>query len=128
MVITLHISAIAFSPYNFKILPTHQLEFCGLVTLLNFFGDTIISNITVLASHNVICFGYFMSMTHGVNKKAPQIASPQPLPYTRFSPGLFVALQEILYQPSFALLKLLQKIMHFQNNTNFFFQLIAGLF
>ena len=47
---------------------------------------------------------------------------------TRFSPGLFVVLQEILYQPFFLLIRLLQKIMHFQSKTNFFFQLIAGRF
>ena len=33
---------------------------------------TIISNITVLVQHNVICFGYFIPMSHGVIKKAPQ--------------------------------------------------------
>ena len=30
--------------------------------------------------------------------------SPSPLPLTRFSPGLFVVLQEIFYQPFFALI------------------------
>ena len=38
---------------------------------------TSISNIAVLMSHNVICFGYFMSMSH-VNKKAPTIFSLHP--------------------------------------------------
>ena len=52
--------------------------------------------------------------------------SPRPLPLTRFSPGLFVVLQEILYQPFFALIRLLQIIMHFKSKTIFFFQLIAG--
>ena len=93
---------------------------------------TIITNIIVLVLHNVICFGYFMPMSHGVNKKAPQIfyhrLPPNPtLSFTRFSTGLFVALQEILYQPSFALIRL-EKIMHFQSKTNFLFQLIAGRF
>ena len=87
---------------------------------------TIFSNITVLASHNVICLGYLMSMNHGVKKKAPLIVSPPALPLTRFSPSLLVVLQEILYQP-FALIRLLEKIMHFQWKTIFFFQLIAGL-
>ena len=87
---------------------------------------TIFSNITVLVSHNVICLGYLMSMNHGVKKKAPLIVSPPPLPLTRFSPSLLVVLQEILYQP-FALIRLLEKIMHFQCKTIFFFQLIAGL-
>ena len=43
---------------------------------------TITSNIAVLVSHSVICFGYFMPMSHGVNKKAPPIVSrhPSPLP------------------------------------------------
>ena len=66
-----------------------------------------------------------MPMSHGVNKKAPPIVSPQPLPLTRFSQGLFVVLQAILHQHFFALIKLLQKIMHFQSKTNFFFQPIA---
>ena len=88
---------------------------------------TIISNITVLVSHNVICLGYLMPMNHGVKNKARLIFSPPPLPLTRFSPGLFIVLQEILYQLSFALTRLLQKITHFQCKTIFFFQLIAGL-
>ena len=46
---------------------------------------TIISNITVLVSHNVICFGYFMPMSHGVNKEALPIVSPAPLPYLVFT-------------------------------------------
>ena len=49
-------------------------------------------------------------------------------PLTRFSPGLFVVLQELLYQSFFALIRLLQKIMHFHSKTNFLFQLIAGQF
>ena len=39
--------------------------------------------------------------------------SPLPFFLTKFSPGLLVVLQEIVYQPSFALIRLLQKIMHF---------------
>ena len=34
---------------------------------------TVISNITVFVQHTVICFEYFMPMSHGVNKKAPPI-------------------------------------------------------
>ena len=45
---------------------------------------TITSNITVLVSHSVICFGYFMPMSHGVNKKAPPIVSPHPSPLPGF--------------------------------------------
>ena len=33
-------------------------------------------------------------------------------PLSKFSPGLFVVLQQIIYQPSFALIRLLQKITH----------------
>ena len=50
---------------------------------------TINSNVTVLVPQNVICFGYFVLMSHGVNKKVLTIVS--------LYPGLFV-LQEILYQ------------------------------
>ena len=48
-------------------------------------------------------------------------------PLTRFSPGLFV-LQETLYQPFFALIRLLQKIMPFQSKTNFLFWFLILLF
>ena len=72
---------------------------------------TIISNITVLVSHNVVCFG---AMSYGVNKKAPPIVSPPPLSLTGFPPVFFVVLKAILYQP-FTLIRLLQKIIHFQN-------------
>ena len=54
---------------------------------------TIISNITVLVSYNVIYFGCFIPMSQGVNKKALPIAFPtHPLSqvFTRF-----VAFQEI---------------------------------
>ena len=54
--------------------------------------------------------------------------SPTPVLLTRLSPGLSVVLQEMLYQNFFAQIKLLQKIMHFQSKTIFFFQLIAGRF
>ena len=47
--------------------------------------------------------------------------SPPPLSLTRFSPGLFVVLQEILYQPSFALIRLLPKKNNaFLKQNNFF--------
>ena len=38
---------------------------------------TVVSNITVLVPHNAIFFGYFMTLNYGVNKKTPQIVSPQ---------------------------------------------------
>ena len=92
--------------------------------------NTIFSNITLLLSHSVICFGYFMPRGHGVIKNAPTIVSPPPFSITGFSPGLLVVLQEILYQPFFLLwsTRLLQKTMSFQSKTYFFFQLIAGRF
>ena len=55
----------------------------------------IVSNITVLLSHNIICSGCFMRMSHGINKKASPIASPTTFLLTRFSPSLFLVLQEI---------------------------------
>ena len=54
---------------SFKTLLTCHIELFGLVIWLNFFEIcrnyvsiiiTIISKITVLVSHNVICFGYFI--------------------------------------------------------------------
>ena len=47
---------------------------------------------------------------------------------TTFSPGFFVALQEIFYQPSFSLIRLLQRITHFQSKNLFFSLLIAAWF
>ena len=69
-----------------------------------------------------------MPVSHGVNKKTPPVISPHPFPFSWFKPRLFVVLQEMLYQPVFALIRLLQKIMHFQSKTNVFFQLIGGRF
>ena len=89
---------------------------------------TIINNITVLVPHNVICFKYFMPMSHGDNKNRPSIVSLSPFPLTWFSQGLLDVSKEILFKPSFALIKLLSKIMHFQSKTNFFFQLIDSRF
>ena len=54
-----------------------QLQLLLLVILL----------ITVLVSDNVIYLEYFMPMSHRVNKKAPTIVSPTPLP-NRFLPRL----------------------------------------
>ena len=66
-----------------------------LVIPLNFFvGHTqvktiiiTIINITVLVSDSVICLGYFMHMSHGINKKAPPTVSPNHHPPT--SPGFY---------------------------------------
>ena len=46
---------------------------------------TVISNITVLVSHNDIYFGYFIPMDHGVNKKAALIVSTTSPPYQVFT-------------------------------------------
>ena len=64
------------------------------------------SNIAVLVSHNVIGFGYFIPMSHGVNKKSTPITAPTPLLLTGFSPGLLVGLQEMFYKHFFALIRL----------------------
>ena len=68
---------------------------------------SIMSNIAVLVSHNVIGFGYFIPMSHGVNKKSTPITAPTPLLLTGFSPGLLVGLQEMFYKHFFALIRLL---------------------
>ena len=41
-------------------------------------------NITVLPPHNVIFFGYFMPVSHGVSKKTPPIPPPTSVPLPRF--------------------------------------------
>ena len=63
--------------------------FCWLVIPLIFRQKLFMSinNITVLVSDNVICFGHFMLMIHGVDKKACRILFPTPLHchvFTRF--------------------------------------------
>ena len=46
----------------------------------------IFSNITVLVSQNIISFGFFITMSHGINNKTPPSASPYlPLPYQVFT-------------------------------------------
>ena len=74
----------------------------------------IISNITVLVSHKC----YLLCLFYSSEPWCQQEGSSNCLPHrlTRFSSGLFVALQEILYWPCFVLIRL-QKIMHFQNKT-----------
>ena len=52
-----------------------------------------------------------------------QLSPPHPpISYQVFT--RFVFLLEMLYQSFFVLIRLLQKIMHFQNKTNFLIQLI----
>ena len=46
----------------------------------------IVSTITVLVSQKIISFGFFMPVSHGVNKKTRPSASPYlPLPYQVFT-------------------------------------------
>ena len=72
---------------------------------------TITSNITVC---------------QGVNYMAFPLAPPPPI---RFSPGLlFVVLQEILYQLSFAMIRLLQKKCIFKIKQSFSFNLLLAGF
>ena len=91
---------------------------------------TIISTITVLLSHNVISFGYFVPRSHGVSKKAPKFVSLPPLsPNQVFTRFVCCFTRNTLL--IFSLLwsnRLLQKIMHFQSKTIFFFQPISGRF
>ena len=87
---------------------------------------TIISNITVLVSNNVICSGCFIPMSHSVNKKARQLSLLPPLPFNRFLPDLLVDLQGILYQSFFALIRLSQKNKFSKQNNLFFNLLLVG--
>ena len=81
---------------------------------------TIVGNITVLVSHNVIFFAFSMPMGHGVNKKTPSSVSPSSIPSTRFSLGLFIVLEEILYQSLFAVIRLFPEDNAFLNEIRFF--------
>ena len=87
------------SPHNFKLLPIFHITmefgffdffffrlipiptylfFQFLEIFINYMSIsiTIVSNITVLVSHNTIFYGFFMSLNHGVNKKTPSRVSP----------------------------------------------------
>ena len=48
---------------------------------------TIVSNITVLVSHNVTFFGGYMHMSHDVNKNTPPSTSLKISPLPRFNQG-----------------------------------------
>ena len=84
---------------------------------------TIISNITVLVSHNVICFG---AMSYGVNKKAPPIVSPPLLSLTGFPPVFFCSFKSNTLS-TFCSDQIIAKNNSF-SKLNFSFQLIAGWF
>ena len=93
------IPPMTFSAHNFTILPTFHMEFFRIDNPIYFFFFeidrnymsiiiTIISNIDVLMSHNIIFFGFFVSMSHSVHKKTPPSAFSHLLPphqvFTRF--------------------------------------------
>ena len=80
---------------------------------------TIISNITVSISHNVICFRYFMPMRHGVNKKAPPVVSPTSPPYQVFNRFICCFTRNTLSN-FFCSDLIVVRIMHFQRKTVFF--------
>ena len=106
------ILAITFSPLISKFYQLATWNFFGLVIQIKLFCRWIetmcqlqlfllvILLITVLLSHNVIYFEYFMPMSHGINKKAPTMPmshginkkAPTIVPLTlfpnRFSPDL----------------------------------------
>ena len=106
-----------------------------LVIPLNFFlavgrnylsiAITNISNAAALVSHNIICFGCFMTMSHNVNKKATPIVSPHPSPLSGFHQVCFT---RNTLSNFFCSYQIIAKIMHFQSKINFFFRLIAGRF
>ena len=114
------------SPWNFFGLvpyPTYLFTFYFLELCRNYMSIiiTIIGNNTVLVSHNLILFWFFMSMSHGVKKKRLlQVSPSSSIPPTSVLPGLFVVLQEILYQPSFAVIRLFAKDISFSKKIRFF--------
>ena len=57
---------------------------------------TFASNSTVLVSQNVIFFGFYMTMSRGVNKKTIPSASATSLSPIRFSPGLLLFYKKCL--------------------------------
>ena len=126
------IPAIVFSPHNFKILRTCYMELFWVSNLeIGRNYASIIIMFTVPVSHNVLCFGYFIPISHGIKKKTSTVVSP---PTTHPSYQIFIKLvccfARITLSTLFLLwsIRLLQKIMIFQIKAIFFFQLIAGLF
>ena len=78
---------------------------------------TIVSNINRLVSYNIISLDFLCLWAMVL--WLPQILYPTSTLLTRFSPGLPVLLQEIFYQPSFALISLLAKDNAFSKKTTF---------
>ena len=89
---------------------------------------TIIRNITVLVSHNVICLEYFITMSHSIKRRLLQLSPHPPPPYQIFTKFVSCFARNTLSTFFFAPIKLLKKIMHFQSKTVFFLQLIARWF
>ena len=79
----------------------------------------------MLVSNNVICFGYFIPMSHGVIKKISPILSLIPSPYQVFTRFICCFTKNTL-STIFCSDQIIAKIMHFQTKPIFFFQLIAG--
>ena len=135
---SMYIPTMAFWSYNFKIFTglLHQLfrndnfSFYFLCIFLEIGRNyimsimsiiiTIVSNNTVFVSQNNIFSVFFMAMSHSVIKKAPPSASPTSISPITFSPGLFVALQEMFHQPSIAVTWLFAKDNAFSKEIIFF--------
>ena len=82
---------------------------------------TVVSNITVLVSHNMIFFRYFCLSAMLSRRRLLQVPPPPTsLSPTRFSPGLFVVLQEMLNQTSIAVIRLFAKDNAFSKKISFF--------
>ena len=103
-----------YQPFTIELFQIGNSSFYFFITFLEIGRNyimsiiiTIVSNITVSVSQNMIFFGFFMLTSHGVNKKTPPSASPNPLFPTRLSPGF--VLQEMLDQPSIAVIRLFAK-------------------
>ena len=78
----------------------------------------------MLFALGILCSQSMMSI-----RTLPQFCSPL-LSLITFLPGLLLVFKVMLYQPSFCLIVLLQKIIHFQHKTNlsFFFPFLILLF
>ena len=74
----------------------------------------------ILFSFEILCLWVMVS-----TKSLFQVCPSPPSPPTTLSPGMFVVSEKILCQPSFDLIRLLRKIIHFQRKKIFFFQLIT---
>ena len=130
----------AFSSYYFKILPTfYHGIFSDWESIFLFFHYyyfleisrnyimpimsiilIIVSNITVLVSQKIISFGFLCLWAMVSTKRLVQVPPPTSLYPTRFSPGLFVVLQEMLDQSSISVIRLFAKDNAFSKKIRFF--------